>query len=137
MWPAGHGKDSQWKVEPGVAVRSSPFCFLPVQDSWYPGEVGQAQCWRGAVSGEVGLLHPSCWGPLPAALSHTDSFFAAGDLGLKTMRSGMDGVLFISREGLNNGATAASVTGSGPDLLGDSGKPLSQTPEEAAEEGED
>lgn len=37
---------------------------------------------------------------------------------------------------MNNGATAAPV-GLWPDLLCDSGKPQSQTPEESAEEGED
>lgn len=49
---------------------------------------------------------------------------------------GMDRILFISREGLNNGATAASV-GLWPDLLRGSGKPQSQTPEETAQEGGD
>lgn len=49
---------------------------------------------------------------------------------------GMDRILFISREGLNNGVTTASV-GLRPDLLWDSGKPQSQTPEETAQEGGD
>lgn len=49
---------------------------------------------------------------------------------------GMDGILFISTEGLNNGATAAPG-GSMADLLWGSGKPQSQTPEETAEEGGD
>lgn len=46
----------------------------------------------------------------------------------------MDGLLFISGEELNSGATAASG-GLWPDLWG-YGKAPSQTPEEIAEEGE-
>lgn len=80
-------------------------------------------------------------GLLPAPpLLHTGSFTAAGDPGPKTMwrisgqGCGMEGILFISREGLNNGATATSM-GLRPDLLWDSGEPQSQTPEETAQEG--
>lgn len=86
--------------------------------------------------------HVLLWAPDCVPLPHADSFPAAGDLGSKTMwrisgqGCGMDRILFLSREGLNNGATAASV-GLWPDLRWDSGKPQSQTPEETAQEGGD
>ena len=114
------------------------------------GEGGQGQCWGGGVGGHTAMGEsparcnvrqraPACAPPPPPRFPAQT---AAGDLGPQTMwrisgqGCGMDRILFISREGPNNGATAASV-GLWPDLLGDSGKPQSQTPEETAQEGGD
>ena len=100
------------------------------------GEGGQGQCWGGRVGGthrdggEPGSLQRAAAGSCLRP-PHFPAQTAAGDLGLQTMwrisgqGCGMDRILFISREGPNNGATAASV-GLWPDLLGDSGKPQSR-----------
>lgn len=150
--PAGHGKESQvegraWRgfenqPREGEETASWPFCFLTAHDSWYPGEARQERCGRDAVRGEVSSATPIYCYVLPsAAPSHTHvprSWRSRAENNAENLRPGLwNGQSAIYKQtGLNNGATAASVTGSVVDLW-DSGKPQSQTPEETAQEGED
>ena len=145
MGPAGYGQDSRWKAKPrcergqrtrGGQEAAPPWCppgpspAGPARGGWAGAVLGRGRGGTHRDGGEPGSLQRAAAGSCLRP-PHFPAQTAAGDLGPQTMwrisgqGCGMDRILFISREGLNNGATAASV-GLWPDLLGDSGKPQSR-----------